>query len=182
MKKLDAFCRSLRARNSKAAAMAVCMSLAVSGAAQAAACATSADRTALQMRMLQTELMVAALTCNQRTEYNAFVTRFQPQLGAQGKHLQAYFKQQHGARATRVLNDFITRIANESARRGMVKRGAFCRNAERIYAGARGLKPAELPVLAGQQDFADRHGQKVCVTQIAQAASGAKPADNIAAK
>lgn len=154
--------------NAKTAVLAVCMCMAVSGTAQAAACAASADLTALHMRMLQTELMVAALTCNQRSEYNAFVTRFQPQLGAEGKHLQSYFKQQHGARATRELNDFVTRIANESARRGMVKRGAFCRNAERIHADAKALKPSELISLASQQSFANQHGQNVCATKIAQ--------------
>lgn len=124
--------------------------------------------------MLQTELMVAALTCNQRPEYNAFITRFQPQLTAQGKHLQSFFKQSYNVGATKKLNDFVTRIANESARRGMVKRGAFCRGAERIHADSKLLSPAELPALASLQNFSEFHGVAPCATRVAQKAPAAK--------
>lgn len=146
----------------------ICLALAVPGTAFAAPCAARADQTALQVRMLQTELMVGALTCNQRTDYNAFVNRFQPQLASQGKHLQAFFKQGHGAKATRELNDFVTRIANESARRGMVKRGAFCRGTDRIHADAKTLAAAELPRFASQQEFSQMHGITPCLTKVAQ--------------
>ena len=152
----------------------VCAALAAPTSALAAPCATSADQTALQVRMLQTELMVGALTCNQRTDYNQFVTRFQPQLTKQGKQLQAFFKNSHGARGTTELNDFVTRIANESARRGMVKRGAFCRGTDRIHANARSLAAAELPQFAGLQDFSGQHGILPCQTKVAQKAAHSK--------
>ncbi len=151
----------------KLGAAIICLSLAVSAGAQASACAASVDRASLQVRMLQTELMVAALTCNQRTDYNAFVSRFQPELTLQGKHLQSFFKRQHGSGSARALNGFITRIANESSRRGMQKRGAFCHNAASIHTASKTIQPASLASYAGTQPFANLHGISACPTKVA---------------
>lgn len=156
----------------KLGAALVCVSLIAGTGAQAAPCATSVDTASLQVRMLQTELMVAALTCNQRTDYNAFVTRFQPELALQGKHLQAFFKQKHGSGAAKALNGFITRIANESSRRGMLKRGEFCRNAASIHAASKTMQPASLVSYAGTQPFANLHGVGACPTRVAAAGTG----------
>lgn len=157
------------------AAIITSIALVIPGLAQAAPCAKQADQTALQVRMLQTELMVAALTCNQRTDYNSFVTRFKPQLSAQGKHLQVFFKTQYGAASSKALNGFITKIANESSRRGMMKRGAFCRNATRIHADSVKIKPASLTVLAETQPFAGLHGISACPTKVAAQVKGDQP-------
>lgn len=135
--------------------------------AQAAPCASTVDQTSLQVRMLQTELMVAALTCNQRLDYNAFITRFQPELTLHGKHLVSFFKQKHGAGSAKALNGFITRIANESSRRGMQKRGEFCRNAASIHASSKNIQSTGLAHYAKAQPFANLHGVKACPTKVA---------------
>lgn len=155
------------ARRTKIAAGLISLALIVPTLAQGAPCAASVDQISLQVRMLQTELMVAALTCNQRTDYNAFVTRFQPELALQGKHLQAFFKQKHGSGAAKALNGFITRIANESSRRGMQKRGEFCRNAASIHAASKTMQPASLVSYAQSQHFANLHGISACPTKVA---------------
>lgn len=155
------------ARRTKIAAGLISLALIVPTLAQGAPCAASVDQTSLQVRMLQTELMVAALTCNQRTDYNAFVTRFQPELTLQGKHLVSFFKQKHGAGSAKALNGFITRIANESSRRGMQKRGEFCRNAASIHASSKKIQPTGLARYAQAQPFANLHGVKACATKIA---------------
>ncbi len=142
-------------------------SLTIPNMAYAAPCAVPADQTSLQVRMLQTELMVAALTCNQRPKYNAFVTRFQPELAAQGKHLQTFFKKQYGSTSAKALNGFITRIANESSRRGMLKRGAFCRQADSIHAETAKITPAALPAFAKSQSFSSGHGISPCLAKVA---------------
>jgi len=141
------------------------LSLAIPGTALAAPCAALPDQAALQVRMLQTELMVGALTCNQRAGYNAFVARHQPQLAKHGKQLQGFFTR---AYSKRELNNFITRIANQSAHRGMVQRGDFCRNTGRLHTAALSIEPAQLPVLASSQPFSDLHGITPCSTQVAQ--------------
>ena len=119
------------------------------------------------MRILQTELMVAALTCNQRTDYNAFINRFQPQLSAQGKLLQAFFQRKHGSGSAKALNGFVTRVANESSRRGMLKRGLFCHQTAKIHAASKSIEPAGLPAFAQSQQFTSMHGVVLCPTKVA---------------
>ncbi|MEQ1889045.1 MAG: hypothetical protein ABL951_07675 [Alphaproteobacteria bacterium] len=155
------------ARRTKIGAALLGLALLIPGFSQAAPCAVPVDQTSLQVRMLQTELMVAALTCNQRVDYNAFVTRFQPQLSAQGKQLQSFFKQKYGSSSAKSLNGFITRIANESSRRGMQKRGEFCRSAAGIYAASKKIDPKHLPNYAETLQFTSWHGISSCPTKVA---------------
>jgi hypothetical protein len=161
-------------RNGVAAA-ALSLALTVPNMAAAAVCVVPAQENALQVRMLQNELMVAALTCNQKAAYNGFVMRFKPQLSTEGKHLQSFFSQQYGSRSTKELNGFITRIANESSRRGMVQRGAFCRQAENIHSGSVNLNPAGLASYAKQFSFAGNHGFALCPTTVAASQAPSKP-------
>ncbi|MFZ5836541.1 MAG: hypothetical protein ACOY2B_14330 [Pseudomonadota bacterium] len=154
--------------------LALSLALIAATPSSAAPCAAAVDRTSLNVRMLQTELMVAALTCNQRPEYNAFVTRFKPELSKQGKHLQSFFKQQHGSGSAKALNGFVTRIANESSRRGMQKRGEFCRNAASIYQASKAMEPAGLPHYAATLQLASLHGIPACPTKVAVSVVTAK--------
>ncbi len=83
--------------------------VALSTPVHAATCVKSDQATAFSLRHLQSRLMVAALSCNQRDAYNAFVTRFQPELSDGGRALIAYFDRRGGAKA---LNAYITELAN----------------------------------------------------------------------
>ncbi|HEX4890819.1 MAG TPA: hypothetical protein VFW37_10715 [Alphaproteobacteria bacterium] len=156
--------RSLRKR---LMAAIVGLGLTFPASAYAAPCVAANELAPLQVRMLQTELMVAALTCNQRTDYNLFITRFQPQLSAQGKMLQSFFKQKYGSGSGKALNGFVTRIANESSRRGMVKRGLFCRQSASIHSESKNIGPDGLLALAQTQKFSGLHGIKLCPTKVA---------------
>ena len=70
-----------RLRRTCAAAIAVCAIVVSSvGGAEASLCAGEADRVVLDTRVLQTDLMVAALRCNEKARYAAFVERFSPPL------------------------------------------------------------------------------------------------------
>ena len=151
----------------KLAAAVIGLALTLPAFANAAPCVASDELPPLQVRMLQTELMVAALTCNQRTDYNSFITRFQPQLSSQGKSLQSFFKQKYGSGSAKALNGFVTRIANESSRRGMVQRGQFCRNAAGIHTESKKIAPTGLPAFAQTQQFASLHGITPCPVKVA---------------
>jgi len=146
---------------------AIALGMALPSAAQAASCAAANEESALQVRVLQTELMVAALTCNQRTDYNAFITRFQPQLSVQGKLMQAFFDRKYGSGSAKAMNGFVTRIANESSRRGMMKRGLFCHEATVIHSASKSVDPAGLPAFAQSLAFTSLHGVTPCPTKIA---------------
>ena len=54
---------------------AVAISIGV-GASAATSCMRQDEKMAIQVRAMQTDMMVAALSCNASREYNEFVTRF----------------------------------------------------------------------------------------------------------
>jgi hypothetical protein len=93
------------------------------------------EREAVSFRLLQTELMVAALSCGRedyRSQYNTFVLRFRPALRTNGRALRAIFKRTYGRRGKRRLDAYVTRLANEASVRSM-QNDAFCESAGRKF-------------------------------------------------
>ena len=86
---------------------AVFLILATGGAE--AICVSPKDREALSMRLLQTELMVAALSCQRKSDYNAFIRRFEKELVVHGRNLKRIFKRTYGGKS-RQLESFVTRV------------------------------------------------------------------------
>ncbi len=83
---------------------------------------------AIAFRHLQTELMVAALSCGReeyRSKYNTFVRRYRPALRRNGRTLRAIFKRNFGSSGKRRLDAYVTRLANEASVRSM-QRSEFC--------------------------------------------------------
>lgn len=115
------------------AAIAAALGVAAPAAAQQAAGPGAQSikvAEAIAFRRLQSELMVAALSCNDRrlhAYYNLFVERFRPALGENARVLKAHFRSIHGAVATRRMDDFMTRLANEASLSSMADRN-FCDN------------------------------------------------------
>ena len=72
----------------------ICIASALPSSAQAKAkprpgyCASDTDLAALNARVLQTELMVAALSCDEKQRYNSFVTAYREVLRDRGQALQ----------------------------------------------------------------------------------------------
>ena len=93
------------------------------------------EREAINFRRLQTELMVAALSCGRddfRSKYNTFVIRFRPALRSNGRTLKAIFKRTYGHRGKRRLDSYVTKLANEASVRSM-ENAAFCETAGRKF-------------------------------------------------
>jgi hypothetical protein len=89
---------------------AVLGSSAMAAAAATMPCASDDEARGFVLRHLQSKLMVAALSCNQRDAYNTFMQRFMPELTDSGKAFAAYFTRTGlGAPA---LNSHVTEIAN----------------------------------------------------------------------
>lgn len=91
------------------------------------------ERDAIAFRLLQTELMVAALSCGRqdyRSKYNTFVIRFRPALRSNGRTLRAIFKRTYGRHGKRRLEAYVTRLANEASVRSL-ERAGFCATAGR---------------------------------------------------
>jgi hypothetical protein len=114
----------------------------VVGVAAAALIATSAfateisisekERASLEMRLMQSELMVAALACSSSANYNAFVTQYKNELTAYGKTMQDLFKRVHGGNAFSQINSFVTRVANEASLK-MAQNSHFCEEAAQTF-------------------------------------------------
>jgi hypothetical protein len=102
-------------------------------AAPSFACNPDKGVQALNVRTLQSHLMVAGLSCGQSAEYNQFVGHYQKELINHGKSLTAYFNRNYGGAGRRELNAYVTRMANEASRTSMVNRRAFCDESRAIF-------------------------------------------------
>lgn len=145
------------------AALAVAVTVAGTPAASFAACATPKESAALEARVLLSELMVAALSCNQRPSYNAVVTRYQGEMAGTGKALKGYFSRVHGARSSQELNGFVTRMANEASQRSLREFTQFCSAAEGKFAALMDERqPHSFERFASLQPGASSHGVETC--------------------
>lgn len=88
---------------------------------------------AFEVRRLQSSLMVAALTCKARPEYNSFVKAHQKSLQHNAHTLKQEFHRRHGRAGEREMNKFITRLANEESARSNANRSAFCSEASTVF-------------------------------------------------
>jgi len=93
-------------------------------------CTRPADRAAFDVASLKSQLMVTALTCDERDKYNDFVMRFRPDLMRQERALQGYFARVFGSRGQQQHDDYITLLANAQSQAGLRDGTLFCqRNA-----------------------------------------------------
>jgi hypothetical protein len=116
----------------------------------------------LEIRVIQSELMMSALNCQKAERYNAFINRERPALQAAHGHIARVFRRQYGGRGNLMLNDFYTRLGNEAS----IRRGdpdyRYCDRMDFIFdqleAGEDGLDGALIP----HQASADSHGFRAC--------------------
>ncbi len=87
----------------------------------------------IEVRRLQTNLMVAALSCGARADYNAFVINHRSSLKKYGTAIRREFKRRYGKSGPRRLNRFVTRLANEASARSSADRDGFCANANALF-------------------------------------------------
>jgi len=132
---------------------------------QAGQCANRDARRALEVRVLQSELMVAALTCGQRQSYNAFVTSFKPFLKKQGANMRTFFVEQYGPSAgPGLLNRMVTRLANAASQRSLGQPNEqFCAQTAARFQSVLTADSQRLIQLARTSPTATDHGFKTCV-------------------
>jgi hypothetical protein len=118
--------------------------------ANAAGCYGPAELSAVQVRMLQSELMVGALACRDSNpelgmvaQYNSFVHRLGDRLVRHSKVLQAHFSKQYGATSRRELESFVTALANDASKRSMTS-ATYCQGAAELFRNVAGLEQRDL--------------------------------------
>jgi hypothetical protein len=128
-------------RAAAAAALVVCLAQpALAQTTKASSNCPSPVVEAMQVRLLQTELMVAALQCRNApgydfsTKYNSFVMQFSSPLTQNANVLKSHFKNQTQ------LDRYMTRIANDAGQRGM--RPGYCQNMQPMFDQVLSLKGA----------------------------------------
>jgi hypothetical protein len=123
--------------------------LLTSQAAAAAQCASPRDKSAFDVAVLKTHLMVTALACDQRDKYNAFVTRFRNDLVAQEKALGVYFGRAFGRGGQREHDDYVTSVANVQSEDGLKLGTGYCDASVPMFDKILALPPStELTVFA----------------------------------
>ncbi len=79
---------------------------------------------------LKSSLMVAALSCNQQSQYDAFMTSFQPHVLEEQHVMDAYFKRFGGRSGQSREDEFVTLLANNQSVGGIAQGKVFCLNNE----------------------------------------------------
>ena len=89
-------------------------------------CAKPPELAALDVQGLQSRLMVTALSCDARHDYNAFIERYRGVLAAEDKTLAAYFTRNYGSAAQAQHDNYITALANAQSEIGTQEGVTFC--------------------------------------------------------
>jgi hypothetical protein len=128
----------------------------------AKACAGSAEMAALQSRVLLSDLMVSALSCNEQPRYNAFVTKYKGDLGKQGAMLQEFFRKAYGGTGRSQMNRFVTDLANNSSNYSLEHIGLYCQETGKEFGELLDGKQTSLAGYAASQPYANVHGVVPC--------------------
>ena len=142
--------------------------LLITPAAQAK-CANALEAEALDVRVLQSDLMVAALACNQQPEYNAFVKKFSGSLSDHGQALRGYFTRIYRGGAERKINRFITDLANDAAQRSLnTPEDEYCETTRSMFQQVDKLMPWQLAKVVEYDATVKRHAVERCNGQFAE--------------
>jgi hypothetical protein len=150
---------------------AALIAITTSSSVYAANCVQPRERDSQIVRALQSRLMIAALSCNARSDYNQFVNHYQKQLSYHGAGLQKYFRTKYGKGHKRALNKFVTRLANGASQESIKDRRGFCAESRAIFAELKSASsrraPKMLRAVALDTDWRHRPA-KVCDEAVAQ--------------
>jgi hypothetical protein len=154
--------------------LAVAGSLVCQHAAAQLHCMTPADQATFDVQALRSEMMVLATGCSDDAAYNAFITRYQPELQANEREVDAWFKKKFGRRAQTEHDRFVTDLANAQSNAGTRLGSDFCPHNGTIFHAVMALTSAqELSQFAAGQNLVPA-SLDVCAEETAQAAPPAK--------
>jgi hypothetical protein len=139
----------------------------VANATAAEVCATAQDLTAMQVAAVQQKLMVAALSCNDVTLYNDFVSAYQRDLFAADQSLQAFFMRLNAETGAADYDAFKTKLANSYSIRSSGNVRSYCGTAQTIFKAALASNRPSLKSFVLSQPMATDARYKVCGETVA---------------
>jgi hypothetical protein len=120
------------------------------------ACVKDKVLTALQMRMMQTELVVGALSCQMTPRYNDFVMAYRPDLMNAHRTLLKWFGRESK------MEDYKSKTANEVSQRSLANITEFCSYTTALYDKLLGTEKVQLATFVQTERVAGHHGFDVC--------------------
>ncbi|MDT7951271.1 MAG: hypothetical protein RQ966_07170 [Acetobacteraceae bacterium] len=105
-----------------------------------AVCVSPADREALDVAGLKTQLMVQTLTCKNDDEYNAFINKFKPEIVADERIANNYFSHAYGRASQKRHDEYMTSLANADADVSQKDGSRFCAHNQEIFKEVLALK------------------------------------------
>lgn len=142
-----------------------------SSAEASARCLTPPEKTAFEVRMLQTELMVATLTCRGvgnrdfSGQYATFVNRHRDGLKNHSTVFQGHFSRTYGGGGQTQLDRYVTSLANDYSRASMTGAGAFCEQQGALFEQAATVQPQDLKRFASERATGRSIGIPACGDQ-----------------
>ena len=109
-------------------------------AAMAGGCMRSAEQQAFNIIGLKSSLMVAALSCSQRDQYDTFMTEFQPHILAEQHVMDSYFRRTGGHYGQAREDDYVTLLANSQSEAGITEGAVTCKNDSQMFQQVLALK------------------------------------------
>ncbi len=144
-------------------------------------CTSVADQSAFEVQALRSELMVLATGCHDDERYNAFIRRFQGDLQANERTINAYFQHRYGRMAQTEHDRFVTDLANAISHQGTDIGGDFCPRNGMIFNEVLALTAvSELPDFAAGKNLVPA-SVEIC-TPMPSSAATVRKAASVAAK
>jgi hypothetical protein len=123
------------------------VSLGAGSAFSQQACLTRDEAIAVKARVLQTELMVATLSCvraiDQSSKYNAFVERHSAEIQKFNRIIQQHFARIGGGNPQRRYDTFTTALANDASNRSMAS-PTFCADTTALFESVTQIQKGKL--------------------------------------
>ncbi len=143
-------------------------------------CANPSEVSAIQTASVQQELMVAALTCNQIANFNAFQTNFGPELRSSDSTLMRMFVRLYGgSKGQAEYHAFKTRLANNSEMRSIHGNQQYCAVTGQVFAAALAANKPSLTDFVGGVTVEDPSPVDSCQIQVAMGLQGLQVAPNV---
>jgi len=138
-----------------------------------AQCAQAKEVAAFNIRALQSQLMVGALTCDLHDQYNTFVLRYRSGLDSNRRTLISYFNRAGGGE--RAFNAYDTELANTQSTASTRRGNLFCGEIKPVFSEVLQLTSVvEVEKYAVAKGLPQPRAVQPCGT--AQAATTARPA------
>ena len=102
-------------------------------------CVTPQEMDSLMIAGVKSRFMVAALACNGKTGFNAFINKNRPALLAAEKVTTGYFSKHYGRAAMSMQDEYITNLANAQSQRRLRNNTAFCQDTLKVMDDAQSI-------------------------------------------